>query len=339
MLQGVAAGARWPRSSTAAPQRLFALGAPGGVTVIVGAGVPGVRPGGVIVAANRAAQCDVTAHANMPDEMSMLIPMVAGSIISTAVCATTGMLVLLLKGSDAKMGVHPPAEPVHRPDHGGSSRTDHGGRLVPRDKAGEQYGGMRRSESQIRLARKKTLSALGAEMMNDDMAIRHGFSMEDAMAQSKLAAAESLAKTPATVLAELQRGNTRFWMGQAMRPEVSAFERRALIMKQHPSVAILGCSDSRVPIEIVFDQGLGDIFVIRVAGNCLDTTTIGSLEYQLYLRKHPCHTICVPVRITELTDDLGAQVRCAASECQVPCRDGSRRLWCGESLAPSDRYD
>merc|ERR1712176_713418 len=45
------------------------------------------------------------------------------------------------------------------------------------------------------------------------------------------------------------------------------------------SVAVLGCSDSRVPIEIVFDQGLGDMFVIRVAGNCLDTATTASLQY------------------------------------------------------------
>ena len=114
---------------------------------------------------------------------------------------------------------------------------------------------------------------------NDDTAIRGGFSMADAMAHAKLTAAESFARTPSDVLNELQRGNTRFWMGQARRPEVSAFERRALIMRQHPSVAILGCSDSRVPIEIVFDQGLGDVFVIRVAGNCLDTATVGSLEY------------------------------------------------------------
>merc|ERR1712217_978106 len=61
--------------------------------------------------------------------------------------------------------------------------------------------------------------------------------------------------------------------------EKNAFERRALIMKQFPSVAVLGCSDSRVPVEIVFDQGLGDMFVVRVAGNCLDTSTRASLDY------------------------------------------------------------
>merc|ERR1712217_127253 len=76
-----------------------------------------------------------------------------------------------------------------------------------------------------------------------------------------------------------QKGNTRFWMGVAQRPEMSAFQRRALIISQFPSVAVLGCADSRVPVEIVFDQGLGDMFVVRVAGNCLDTTTTASLQY------------------------------------------------------------
>jgi len=70
--------------------------------------------------------------------------------------------------------------------------------------------------------------------------------------------------------------------GQATRPEKSAFERRALISKQFPSTAILGCSDSRVPVEIVFDQGLGDMFVIRVAGNCLDTASTASLQYAVH---------------------------------------------------------
>jgi len=54
---------------------------------------------------------------------------------------------------------------------------------------------------------------------------------------------------------------------------------RALISKQFPLVAVLGCSDSRVPVEIVFDMGLGDMFVIRVAGNGLDTASMASLQY------------------------------------------------------------
>ena len=59
--------------------------------------------------------------------------------------------------------------------------------------------------------------------------------------------------SPAEVLTSLQKGNSRFWTGTATRPEVSAFERRALIKQQFPSTAILGCADSRVPCEIVFE--------------------------------------------------------------------------------------
>merc|ERR1719330_2135502 len=109
-----------------------------------------------------------------------------------------------------------------------------------------------------------------------------GFSMEQARIMADANQAEAMKRSPAEVLAELQRGNVRFWTGQATRPEKSAFERRALISTQFPSTAILGCSDSRVPLEIVFDQGLGDMFVIRVAGNCLDTTPAASLQYAVH---------------------------------------------------------
>eukprot|EP00929_Paragymnodinium_shiwhaense_P005649 TRINITY_DN1078_c0_g1_i1.p1 TRINITY_DN1078_c0_g1~~TRINITY_DN1078_c0_g1_i1.p1 ORF type:complete len:272 (+),score=73.60 TRINITY_DN1078_c0_g1_i1:73-888(+) len=106
-----------------------------------------------------------------------------------------------------------------------------------------------------------------------------GFSMEEARQLADSTHQAAAARTPQEVLAELQKGNMRFWTGNASRPERSAFERRALIAKQWPSVAVLGCSDSRVPIELVFDVGLGDIFGVRVAGNCLDTTTLASLQY------------------------------------------------------------
>jgi len=108
-----------------------------------------------------------------------------------------------------------------------------------------------------------------------------GFSMEDALLHAEEAKAERAAQSPLEVLAELQRGNARFWTGKASRPELSAFERRALLKTQFPTVAVLGCSDSRVPVEIVFDAGLGDMFVIRVAGNCLDTSTMASLQYAI----------------------------------------------------------
>jgi len=120
--------------------------------------------------------------------------------------------------------------------------------------------------------------------MDDDLlfsATQWGFSMEDARAQAEQIAEMKSALTPQEVLSELQKGNARFWTGSAARPEMTAFERRALIKSQFPTVAVLGCSDSRVPVEIVFDQGLGDIFVVRVAGNILDTSTQASLQYAI----------------------------------------------------------
>eukprot|EP00936_MAST-01D_sp_MAST-1D-sp1_P002451 g2451.t1 len=60
------------------------------------------------------------------------------------------------------------------------------------------------------------------------------------------------------------------------------FHRRRMLEKQQfPSVAILGCADSRAPVEIIFDQGVGDIFVVRVAGNVMDTATTASLQYAI----------------------------------------------------------
>jgi len=81
-------------------------------------------------------------------------------------------------------------------------------------------------------------------------------------------------------LDRLREGNLRFASG-AIRPEPFAIEaRRALLASgQEPFAIVLGCSDSRVPAEIVFDQGLGDLFVIRVAGNIVAPSQIGSIEF------------------------------------------------------------
>jgi carbonic anhydrase len=62
-------------------------------------------------------------------------------------------------------------------------------------------------------------------------------------------------------------------------PDQSSARQRQLVAGQHPFAVILGCADSRVPPELLFDQGLGDLFVIRVAGNIVDDVVLGSLEY------------------------------------------------------------
>lgn len=98
---------------------------------------------------------------------------------------------------------------------------------------------------------------------------------------------DPVANTPAEALYALKAGNARFYGGMARRPEVSANERRAQILSQTPFAVVLGCADSRVPTEIVYDQGLGSIFSIRVAGNIVEPGTLGSVEYAVnHLKSH-----------------------------------------------------
>jgi len=81
-------------------------------------------------------------------------------------------------------------------------------------------------------------------------------------------------------LALLQEGNRRFVSDISNREAITSRARRLeLTASQAPFAAILGCSDSRVPVEIIFDQGLGDLFVIRVAGNIVAPSQIGSVEF------------------------------------------------------------
>jgi carbonic anhydrase len=82
-------------------------------------------------------------------------------------------------------------------------------------------------------------------------------------------------------LARLKEGNRRFATGEeGTRTGLSHPARRAeLVAGQRPFAIVLGCSDSRVPAEIVFDQGLGDLFVIRVAGNVVAPSQVGSVEF------------------------------------------------------------
>jgi len=81
-------------------------------------------------------------------------------------------------------------------------------------------------------------------------------------------------------LERLREGNRRFASGDPSHDSRSDRARRdALTSGQQPFAAILGCSDSRVPVEIVFDQGLGDLFVIRVAGNVVAPSQVGSVEF------------------------------------------------------------
>jgi carbonic anhydrase len=85
--------------------------------------------------------------------------------------------------------------------------------------------------------------------------------------------------TPDNAFAELLQGNKRFSNQKIKQPNRGTFRLREVASGQKPFAAILGCADSRVPVEILFDQGLGDLFVVRVAGNVASPEEIGSLEY------------------------------------------------------------
>lgn len=80
-------------------------------------------------------------------------------------------------------------------------------------------------------------------------------------------------------LQRLKEGNQNFINGEVHFKKLSHQQRAELAEEQHPFAIILGCSDSRVPAEIVFDQGLGDLFVIRVAGNIVAPSQVGSVEF------------------------------------------------------------
>src|SRR5690606_8908271 len=111
------------------------------------------------------------------------------------------------------------------------------------------------------------LRASGAEVMHN----RHPARIRIRRARDMTAAMEALKR--------LQDGNRRLVEGvQSVETLLSRTRRHERGDDQRPFAVILGCSDSRVPVEIVFDQGLGDLFVIRVAGNVVASSQVGSVE-------------------------------------------------------------
>jgi carbonic anhydrase len=105
-------------------------------------------------------------------------------------------------------------------------------------------------------------------------------------------------------LDRLRRGNARFEKGELARlPITDPESRNKLIAEQAPFAVILGCSDSRAPAEVVFDQGLGDLFVIRVAGNVVSPSQIASVEFAIARFQTPLvvvmgHTRCGAISAT-----------------------------------------
>ncbi|WP_067668237.1 carbonic anhydrase [Nocardia miyunensis] len=92
---------------------------------------------------------------------------------------------------------------------------------------------------------------------------------------------------PITAWKSLREGNDRFVSGNLQHPGQGAADRAKLVKGQQPSAILFGCGDSRVAAEIIFDQGLGDMFVVRTAGHVLDASVLGSIEYGVEILNVP----------------------------------------------------
>jgi carbonic anhydrase len=116
--------------------------------------------------------------------------------------------------------------------------------------------------------------------------------------------------TPALAWRRLREGNERFVNGETSHPNQDASRRSSLVENQHPFAVIFGCSDSRLAAEIIFDVGLGDVFVVRTAGQVIDDAVLGSLEYSIGVLGVPLivilgHDSCGAVSATKSAVETG----------------------------------
>lgn len=130
------------------------------------------------------------------------------------------------------------------------------------------------------------------------------------------AAPQSL--SPDAALQKLMEGNQRFAQHHPQYPDQSQARLQEVAHAQHPFVTILSCADSRVPAEIVFDQGIGDIFDVRIAGNIAIPEAIGSIEYAVVLLGTPvlmvlgherCGAVTAAVQNEALLGDISSFVK------------------------------
>ncbi|MEH1850490.1 MAG: carbonic anhydrase [Nostoc sp.] len=124
--------------------------------------------------------------------------------------------------------------------------------------------------------------------------------------------------SPDAALQKLIEGNQRFVDHHPQYPDQSALRLHEVAQAQHPFATILSCADSRVPAEIVFDQGIGDIFDVRIAGNIATHEAIGSIEYAVVLLGSPllmvmgherCGAVTAAVQNESLLGDISSFVK------------------------------
>ncbi|MDX2165817.1 MAG: carbonic anhydrase [Deltaproteobacteria bacterium] len=156
-------------------------------------------------------------------------------------------------------------------------------------------------------------------------------------------AAEPLpaADTPAAALERLRAGQARFVAGAPIAPNRDLAQLRAVAPKQEPFAAVLACADSRVPVEVVYDQGFGDLFVVRVAGNIATAVEIASLEYSVAVLgaeviKVVGHSNCGAVKAALAGDKVPGQISTLYQHIVPALQRGSMSL--DEAIAANVRY-
>lgn len=145
-------------------------------------------------------------------------------------------------------------------------------------------------------------------------------SASDLLWQTKQVRAAELGKdiSPDVALQMLMEGNQRFIEHHPQYPDQSESRLHEVALEQHPFATILCCADSRVPVELVFDQGVGDIFDVRIAGNIATPEVIGSIEYAVVLLGTPvlmvlgherCGAVTAAVKNKPLPGDISTFVK------------------------------
>ncbi|MFI9611900.1 carbonic anhydrase [Streptomyces sp. NPDC052023] len=144
-------------------------------------------------------------------------------------------------------------------------------------------------------------------------ALGAGLALDASPASAAGAAPHRRPGTPAQALRALDAGNHRWRANRERHPHESPAVRQALTSGQHPFAVVLGCVDSRVPPELVFDQGLGDLLTVRSAGEVLDEAVLGSVAYGVL-------ELAVPLVVV-----LGHQ-SCGAVRAAVEAEESGERL-------------
>lgn len=151
--------------------------------------------------------------------------------------------------------------------------------------------------------------------------------------------------TPAEVWQEMVRGNERFVAGEPRHPRQDVERREELADAQNPHAVLFGCSDSRLAAEIIFDKGLGDLFVIRNAGQVISDSVIGSIEYGVAVLKVPLivvlgHDACGAVRAAiDLAQPDAAPLPPHIAQLIAPIAPAVARVVAADGLAAGELPD